>query len=131
MAKATEHAPPVTGPSPLARFIRQQREEHGWTYDDLSHNARTAQVKASPEVFRKAANDDHVQPLKQATVQQLAAGLKTTEQRIRDLDAQRWGASAAPVASGLDPQLAAALTDLSPSEVQRVIDFARGIQAGR
>lgn len=117
------------GASPLATFIQRTREDKEWTYDDLAHNARQRGVKASPEIFRKAANDEHVQPLKPATVKQLAAGLQTTDARIRELDNQRW--STAPVATGIDPELAATLADLNPSEVQRVIDFARGIQSGR
>lgn len=130
MAGAADDSAAVRRPSPLAAYIAARREEKQWSYDDLAHNARTGGVKASPEVFRKAANDDHVQPLKPATVTQLAKGLQVPESRVRDLDNQRWS-SAAPVASGIDPELAATLADLEPAEVQRVIDFARGIQAGR
>lgn len=130
MPAVEDHSPLVRGASPLAVFIRKVREENEWTYDDLSHNARERGLKASAEVFRKAATDGHSTPLRPLTVRQLAAGLHSTEQRIRDLDAQRWS-NTAPVASGIDPELAATLADLEPAEVQRVIDFARGIQSGR
>lgn len=130
MSRGEDHSAPVRGVSPLAAYIRKVREDKEWTYDDLAHNARERGLKASPEVFRKAATDGHSTPLRPLTVRQLAAGLHSTEAHIRDLDAQRWSTSA-PVASGIDPELAATLAELEPAEVQRVIDFARGIQSGR
>ena len=37
----------------------------------------------------------------------------------------------APVGSGVDPATLQELADLSPDEVQRVVDFVRGLKAGR
>lgn len=95
------------GGSPLALFIRQKMESERWTYDDLVQNARARKLRASSEVFRKAANDGHRTPLRPATVTQLAAGLHETEAQIRDLDNLRWGTGSGVVSAFIEDPSAA------------------------
>lgn len=75
---------------PLGRYVEARMEEEDWTYDDLVRNADRQGIKVSPELFRRARKDDFVQPLREASVEKLAAGLLTTKDHIRDLDFAFW-----------------------------------------
>jgi hypothetical protein len=130
--RKADHRSHVANGSPLARYIHQAMETNGWSLADLVRNAARRQISVADETIRKALIDGYKTPLRDSTVDKLAASLGVDRGRIRDLDSQRWNPrSEAPVASGLDPELAATLAALEPAQVQRVIDFARGIQANR
>lgn len=129
--RKADHRSNVASRSPLARFMGELMEKQGWSLADLVRNAGRRNIDVSDETFRKALNDEHKTPLRDGTVDKLAAGLQVDRSRVRDLDALRWSPPPAPVATGVSPELAATLAELNPSEVQRVIDFARGIQAAR
>jgi hypothetical protein len=119
----------VTPPSPLASYIRRRRAEMGWTYGDLVQNAREKQVRASQEIFRKAAEDEHLAPLRDDSVMKLAAGLKTSEPEIRRLDTLRWQPIDAPLGANVDPELLQELSDATPEQIQQVRGFLHGIKA--